>query len=142
MNILIVDDCDMLCEAIGEYLAEKLPDADLDYAYDGDEALRRISELAPSLVVLNIVMPGKTGFDILEQLRADGNNVPVILTYACAGDETLTANWLADERVRAICKPFRIAELTNMARELLSAARSAPPRAKKPRTRTRRWTSR
>ena len=124
MNILVVDDCDMMCVAIGEYLAEKLPDADLNYAYDGDEALRRIAELAPSLVILNIVMQGKTGFDVLAQVRANGNDVPVLLTSGYAEEEVYRRGTLEDERVRFLCKPFKWDTFMATTKELLSIGAS------------------
>jgi DNA-binding response OmpR family regulator len=140
MNILVVDDCPTMCEIIRDSLVTDVPGAVVSLAYDGDEALRRIAELAPSLVVLNIVMPGKTGFDVLARVRADGNDVPILLTSGSAGEEVFRRNTLADERVRFLNKPFRLAEFTDMVRELLRAARPIPHRAKKPRVRTRKWT--
>ena len=142
MNILVVDDCPTMCDIIGECLVRELPDAVVSLAYDGDEALRRIAELAPSFVVLNIIMEGKTGFDVLAQLRAEGNDVPILLTSGYAGEEVCRRRTLDDERVRFIGKPFKLDEFANKIRELLRIARSASPRADKPSRRTRRWTSR
>lgn len=48
-------------------------------AADGDEALLRMRVSPPSLVILDLVMPGRNGFQVLEQARAEGMNVPVIV---------------------------------------------------------------
>ncbi|MBN1919083.1 MAG: response regulator [Verrucomicrobia bacterium] len=140
MRILVVDDCPDTCNIIGECLKQKLPAAEVSYAYDGDEALRRIAQTPPSLVILNIRMPGKSGFDVLEQIRAGGNNVPVLLTSATAGAEVLARGTLDDGHVQFIEKPFRWDTFVERARELLRIGASALPRAGKPRMRTRKWT--
>ena len=48
-------------------------------AQDGDEALLRMRVSPPSLVILDLVMPGRNGFQVLEQARSEGLNVPVIV---------------------------------------------------------------
>ena len=140
MKILVVDDCPTTCDMIGECLKQKLPDADVNYAYDGDEALRRIAQNAPSVVILNIRMPGKSGLDVLEQIRADGNNVPVLLTSGYAGEEVYRRGTLTDKRVRFLWKPFKLDELLATTKELLRIDASAPPNTDEPRRRTRKWT--
>ena len=53
-------------------------------AADGDEALRLIHERRPDLVVLDVMMPGRTGYEITRSLRADEETkqIPVILLTA------------------------------------------------------------
>jgi len=140
MKILVVDDCTTTCDMIGECLKQRLGDADVSYAHDGDEALRRIPELAPSLVVLNIMMEGKTGFDVLAQLRADGNNVPILLTSGCAGEEVYRRGTLEDKRIRFVEKPFRWDTFAATARELLGIGASISPHRGDSRPKTRKWT--
>lgn len=142
MTILVVDDCPEACTVIGEFLAEGMPEAAVEYAYSGDEALHRIAELKPSLVVLNIVMPGKTGFDVLEQLRADGNNVPVVLTSGTASAKVLARGTLNDERVRFLDKPFSWTTLVATVKALLHICAAARPPAARPRGTGRGWTER
>jgi DNA-binding response OmpR family regulator len=140
MRILVVDDCLQTCDIIGGCVKQKLPNAVVNYAYDGDEALRRIAQDSPSLVVLNIVMEGKTGFDVLARIRADGNTVPVLLTSGYAGEEVRRRGTLSDGRVRFLGKPFKLDDLTNKIGELLRIAQSASPRTEKASRRTRKWT--
>jgi DNA-binding response OmpR family regulator len=50
-----------------------------DLALSSDLALERITELQPNAVILDVMLPGKDGFDICRELRAKGNNVPVLM---------------------------------------------------------------
>ena len=68
-TVLIADESwDVLREA-----SELLTEAGLQVvvASDGDEATRLIHEAHPDLVVLDLLMPGKTGFEVLRELRSD-----------------------------------------------------------------------
>lgn len=40
--------------------------------YDGDEGLKKIAEEDPDVVILDVMMPGKNGFEVLKELRKDG----------------------------------------------------------------------
>ncbi|WP_373045072.1 DUF3053 family protein [Vulgatibacter sp.] len=48
-------------------------------AQNGDEALLRLRVAPPSLVILDLVMPGRDGFEVLQQVRAEGSQVPVVV---------------------------------------------------------------
>ncbi|MFD5598490.1 response regulator transcription factor [Leucobacter sp. NPDC058333] len=91
----------------------------VESAANGQEALNVIREHAPDVVVLDVMMPGIDGLDVLRRLRAAGNDVPVLF---------LTAKDAVDDRIEAITaggddyvtKPFNlqevIARLRGMAR--------------------------
>ena len=48
----------------------------------GDRALARINEIKPDLVILDVMLPGKDGFDVCRELRASGSNIAVIILTA------------------------------------------------------------
>ena len=78
-RIIIADDHQLLRLGIRSVLATR---SDLDIvaeAGDGDTALTNIMELRPDLVVLDITMPGKSGLDILEEVRLNAPEVRVIV---------------------------------------------------------------
>jgi DNA-binding response OmpR family regulator len=51
----------------------------VEFAYDGEAGLQKIFDWKPDLVLLDIVMPGMDGYEVLEQLHAQDNQIPVII---------------------------------------------------------------
>lgn len=82
--ILVVDDDTDLVEA----LAMKLESENFDVAkaYDGIEGFDKIKEQRPALIVLDVMMPRKDGYQLCEELKNDDNfkDIPVVLLTAVA----------------------------------------------------------
>jgi len=80
--ILIVDDADSGRETLSSLLTT--PDYELAYARNGPEALAQAEALMPDLVLLDVMMPGMTGFDVCRRLRVHPllKEVPIILVTA------------------------------------------------------------
>lgn len=82
-------------------------------AETGTEAVRLAGELSPALAVLDVMMPGLTGFDVTRRLRADPQTVgiPVILLTARAQEADVQEGFAAgaDDYLR---KPFSPCELS------------------------------
>lgn len=82
-------------------------------AETGTEAVRLAGELSPALAVLDVMMPGLTGFDVTRRLRADPQTVgiPVILLTARAQEADVQEGFAAgaDDYLR---KPFSPRELS------------------------------
>ncbi|HEX2923285.1 MAG TPA: response regulator [Chloroflexota bacterium] len=76
-------------------------------AYDGENALLRIKEEKPDLVVLDILMPEMDGWDVLEQIEADPelSGIPVIMLTARVSDEDVLRG-LETGAVEYMTKPF------------------------------------
>src|SRR5579859_4100030 len=70
VNVLLVDDQLMIGEAVRRALAGE-PDIDFHYCRDPEEALRRARELAPTVILQDIVMPGVNGLDLVRDYRSD-----------------------------------------------------------------------
>src|SRR3954465_10066970 len=79
MNILVVDDDRDIADIIGYSLRKEGHRAFL--AYSGEEALALAEQSRPDLVVLDVMLPGLSGFDVCRKLRERGP-VPVILLTA------------------------------------------------------------
>lgn len=120
-RILVVDDQD----AIRRLLETGLTDAGAEVwtAGDGAAALQMLEALEPELILLDLSMPGVTGWQVLESLRAANHhpNVPVIL-------QTSADDFDSFERARRlgvaafISKPFRLSEVVEMCRRVLHGA--------------------
>ena len=80
IRVLLVEDDVDLSNAITEYLAKQGIAVSVEGR--GDRALARIGEMKPDLVILDVMLPGKDGFDVCRELRGSGSNVPVIILTA------------------------------------------------------------
>lgn len=88
-------------------------------ARDGDEALRLSRERRPDLCILDVVMPGRSGFEVLSELRRDPATeaIPVILLTATVQEREQDA--LRRGADGYLTKPFKPAELEDLLRTLL-----------------------
>jgi DNA-binding response OmpR family regulator len=117
--VLVVEDD----PALGDVMLTALKDDGLDakLAHDGDEAMRDVDDLAPSVMVLDLMMPKRDGFSVLRELRADGriSRLPVIVVTAIFGmSERLYATELG--AADYVTKPFELDDLITRVRALLS----------------------
>jgi len=76
-TVLVVDDVASNIDILLEILDE---DYDVSVAMDGESALEFIAEAAPDIVLLDIMMPGMSGYEVCERLKADdqSKHIPVI----------------------------------------------------------------
>ncbi len=79
-SILVVDDEPHIREIVGSYLVRE--GHEIRYAGDGDAALAAAMDSEPDLIVLDVMLPGRSGFDVLRELRAAGRRSAVILLTA------------------------------------------------------------
>ena len=79
-------------------------------AYDGEDGLNKARTENPDLILLDVMLPKMIGFDVCKALRAEGNNVPVIILTAREeeADKVLGLEIGADDY---ITKPFSMREL-------------------------------
>lgn len=82
ITTLIAEDEPLAAEALADWVRETPRLSLVAMCASGDEALEAIRRLRPSLVLLDIQMPGLTGLQVLRALREEGLDVAVILTTA------------------------------------------------------------
>ena len=122
-RILVVDDEPHILEVVRAYLARD--GHDVVTATDGTAALELALGGAPDLVVLDVMLPGRSGFDILRELRRGGSAVPVILLTARDDliDRVAGLEIGADDYVT---KPFEPRELVARVSAVLRRTSAAP----------------
>ncbi len=124
-RVLVVDDD----PGIRELLVSALSFAgyDVDVAADVPQALDRVQVQPPDAIVLDVMLPGGTGFDVVHLLRARSIGVPVLF---------LTARDAVEDRVRGlqlggddyVTKPFSVVEIGARIQALLRRSRGAETR--------------
>jgi len=82
-KILVVDDEQNIRELATLYLEKE--GFTVETASNGHEALARFSEVKPAMVILDVMMPGMTGFDVCRELRRE-HDVPILMLTARSDD--------------------------------------------------------
>lgn len=127
-RVLIIDDDVELCELITEFLKDE--GFSVTSAHDPEAGLSLLASELFSIVILDVMLPKFTGFELLRRLRNSGNNVPVLLLTA-RGDEVDRIVGLEIGADDYLAKPFNTRELTARLRAILRrltpAAASANP---------------
>lgn len=117
-RVLIADDNQQNCELLEAYLADG--DYEITVAYDGRQTLDRVAERIPDLILLDIMMPKLSGYEVCQRLKAEPatKDVPVLMVTALnePGD--------IEKAVAAGCddflsKPVNSLELKTRVRSLL-----------------------
>ncbi|PRY70730.1 response regulator transcription factor [Halomonas ventosae] len=118
-KVLVVDDEPNIVLSL-EFLMQQAG-FQVDTAEDGESALSRIAESPPDLVLLDISLPGISGFDVLEQLRGDRDHarLPIIMLTA-HGREVEREKGLALGADDYITKPFSTQALVEKVKKLLA----------------------
>ena len=90
-RLLAVDDNPENVELLEAHLVRA--GYDVDAAYTGEDALRRVRDLPPDLILLDIMMPGVDGYTVCELLKGDEATVfiPIVLLRRCATPRTSCA---------------------------------------------------
>jgi two-component system, OmpR family, alkaline phosphatase synthesis response regulator PhoP len=118
VRVVIADDEPNLVIPL-EYVLQR-EGFDVTVARDGQEALDAIARVHPQLVLLDVMMPRKSGFDVCQVLRADEANRDIrILLLTAKGRDDDVAKGLALGADAYMTKPFSPKELLLKVRELL-----------------------
>jgi CheY-like chemotaxis protein len=115
----------LICEnedSLRGLIRDSLEDGGYEFveAVDGDEAIAKARAERPDLVVLDMMMPGRTGLEVLSELRAEGElagtRVVMLTARAQAADREAAAAAGVD---RFVVKPFSPSRLAALVAELL-----------------------
>ena len=112
-SILVVDDNEDNANIIRDYLeARGYP---ISVAYNGDEAMQLFETVKPSLVLLDVMMPGRDGWQVCREMKASpmGRDIRVVMVTALQDwmDKRQAIETGADDYVE---KPFELAKLASV----------------------------
>jgi DNA-binding response OmpR family regulator len=111
---LVVDDEEGIRQLYKEELEEEGYEVEL--AERGEEALEKISKAKPDLVILDLRMPGMGGLEVLERIREQDKDLPVIICTAYGEYKSDLTTWASDAY---IVKSADLTELKGVIRGFL-----------------------
>ncbi len=127
-KVLLVEDERTLSGIVRDAL--ETMDFSVELAYDGSEGLRRYFEIRPDILVVDVMMPKMSGFDMVNAIRQSDKETPILfLTAKTTVDDVVTGfNLGADDYLK---KPFAIPELVVRMKTLLGRSwKEAPDQEK------------
>jgi len=127
-RILIIDDDVELCSLVGEYLESE--GFQVQAVHDGERGLERAAEGGYVLVVLDVMLPGINGFEVLRRLRVN-SRIPVLLLTA-RGEDVDRIVGLEIGADDYLPKPFNPRELVARIRAILRRTREGKVSARIP----------
>ena len=122
-RILVVDDEPDFAGIVQQNLEKE--GFEVEVAYDGDEGLEKIHTNPPDAIVLDVMMPGKDGYQVCSELKADDRyaDIPIILLTAVASHVTSTryshADGMSTEADDYLAKPASAEQITESIKGLL-----------------------
>jgi DNA-binding response OmpR family regulator len=122
-KVLIVEDDPHILLGLEEVL--KSEDFEVAVCSRGDEAVEAVAKHRPALIVLDVMLPGLSGYDICKQLRTKKMSTPILMLTAKSQeiDKVVGLELGADDYVT---KPFGVRELLARIHALLRRTNSAP----------------
>ncbi len=123
-HILVVEDDELIIEPLVYGLERE--GFRVSVAMDGDVAIRAARALRPDLILLDVMLPKRSGFEVVKTLRAEGITTPIIMLTARGQemDKVMGLELGADDYV---VKPFSMREITARIRAVLRRQAMAAP---------------
>jgi DNA-binding response OmpR family regulator len=127
-KILVVDDEKDICEILQFNLENE--GFEVDVTYSGEEALQKLADSSHSLIILDVMMEGMSGFKMAEKVRKEGNPIPIIfLTAKNAENDMLKGFSLGGDDY--VTKPFSVKEVLARVKAVLKRTAMAQPSSRK-----------
>jgi CheY-like chemotaxis protein/anti-sigma regulatory factor (Ser/Thr protein kinase) len=120
--VLVVDDSEVDRRLMGELLSDQTGWS-VEYAADGQEAVRRIEELVPDVVVTDLQMPKMDGLELVDHVRLHHAQVPIVLVTAF-GSEMLAIEALRRGAASYVPKPKLAERLATTVEEVVTLAQA------------------
>jgi len=120
-RVLVIEDSSDLAEGLRFNL--ELEGYSVKVAEDGNTGLAAAREWDPDLVILDLMLPGIDGYQVLRSMRADGRQTPVLILSA-RGEESDKVRGFQLDADQYVTKPFGLIELLERVKSLLRRTRA------------------
>jgi len=121
-RVLLVDDHAVVRQGLKQILTESIPEVRFGDADSGEQALRKARSEAWDIVILDISLPGKSGLEVLKELRQSYPRLPV-LVLSMHPEEQFAVRALKAGAAGYVTKRTAAKELTAAVRKVLSGGR-------------------
>ncbi len=121
-KVLVVDDEPNVLRSLAQYLT--IEDFTVETASNGMEALEKVESFHPELILLDVMMPGMDGFEVLDKVKANPAHAQTPIIMLTAKDQS--ADVLKGYQSGAtsyLVKPFNLDELVETINQVLAQAR-------------------
>jgi DNA-binding NarL/FixJ family response regulator len=122
MHIMIADDHAVVRRGLREILADAIPGADFSEVGNGDEVLSQLGKSQVAMLVLDISMPGRSGIDVLRDVKHTYPRMPVII-LSCQPEDQYAVRCLRAGAAAYISKESASDELALATKKILSGGR-------------------
>ena len=122
MHIMIADDHAVVRRGLREILADAIPGADFSEVGNGDEVLSQLGKSQVAMLVLDISMPGRSGIDVLRDVKHTYPRLPVII-LSCQPEDQYAVRCLRAGAAAYISKESASDELALATKKILSGGR-------------------
>jgi len=121
-RILIVDDTLQLLQTMQDVLVDR--GYEVEACDLSAEASEMAKELQPDLILLDVNMPGMSGWEVLEVLRLspETRKIPIIISSADFGALQLRERFLHDKGIEVLYRPFDVDELYAMVERIVGVS--------------------
>jgi DNA-binding response OmpR family regulator len=120
VRVLIVDDEPNIVVSV-EFLMRQ-EGHDVEMAADGESALELLASFDPDLVLLDVMMPKMSGFDVLQRIRTDSDLPnPAVIMLTARGRDVEVEKGRALGADAYVTKPFATQDLVTAVRDVLAA---------------------
>ncbi len=126
--VLVVDDDESILDLL-EHMVKK-EGFKVERAADGQEAVRKVEALSPSMIILDFMLPGMGGYEVVKELQSgDGRNIPILVITGRKVDPQTVDMIRQEPNVRDyIEKPIRPAKIMAQIHAVL---KTRPPEVKR-----------
>ena len=123
-TILVVDDEEFVRRIITLLVKEQMDGVSVNTANDGDNAINKVRSHAPALMILDIAMPRKSGFDVLAELSRMNVSFPIIVSSGwVVPDDVASSPQPVNSRITFVPKPYTAENMISAIEEALKTPR-------------------
>jgi two-component system response regulator (stage 0 sporulation protein A) len=117
IKLVIADDNKEFCDLVYEFFKNESDMEVIGVAHDGLEALEKVEELIPDVLILDLIMPNLDGLGVIERLVSSPKK-PKIIVLSAVGQDKITQKAITSGADYYIVKPFDLSILVERVREI------------------------
>ncbi|PID29798.1 MAG: hypothetical protein CSB55_01035 [Candidatus Cloacimonadota bacterium] len=113
-RFLVIDDDPAMCEMLSEIIVTRIfPDSEVLTAGTGEEGIRKAEEFLPTVIILDLMLPNITGYEVCKKLKSNAKThyIPLIMITGFNNDDELKSKSLNAGAESFLHKPFEISEI-------------------------------